>query len=212
MHQPQAFPDYRIARARQPTPLLLGQSDYVTPQRVNEQRLRELRKHGFTAYASRNRFFDQVQNGTLQPLPGSIHPDVDLKDRWQTVQYRPANVGVTSHVSTNETRSLAAAAGVQRAQIARPDLVIDPIVREWRLRSLTAHIMRIPIRENDDVSGVELERLPVGHVDNSTALDHQMVKQEMSPSGSQRVRQVFGSRGGESPRGREFSGEEDGAV
>src|SRR5215469_5751920 len=156
MHQPQAFPHYGIARARQPAPLPFGQSGYVTPQRVNEQRLGQLRKHGFTADASRNRFFDQVQNGTLEPLPGSIGPDVDLENRWQAVQDRPADVGVTSHVSTNETRSLAAATGVQRAQIASPDLVVDPVVREWWLCSLAAHVMCIPIGENDDIPGVEL--------------------------------------------------------
>src|SRR5215472_12329415 len=169
MHQPQAFPDYRIARARQPTPLLLGQSDNVTPQRVNEQRLRELRKHGFTAYASRNRFFDQVQNGTLQPLPGPVCPDVDLKDRWQAVQYWPADVRVTSHVSTNETRSLAAAAGEQRAQVVRLDLVVDAVVRERSLSSLAAHMMWIPVRENDDISGLEFESFPIRHFDNGTA-------------------------------------------
>src|SRR6185437_1706242 len=104
-----------------------------------------------TAYASGNRLFHQVQNGTFQPLPRPICPDVDLKHRWQAAQYRPADVGVTSHVSANEMGSFAAAASLQRAQIARRDLVPDPVVRKWALRSLTAHVMSIPIRENDDI-------------------------------------------------------------
>jgi hypothetical protein len=82
MHQAQAFPHDRIASPREPTLLLFGQAGNVTSQGVNEQGLGELRQHGFTAYASRNRFFDQMQNGTLQPLSGSIAANVDLKNRW----------------------------------------------------------------------------------------------------------------------------------
>jgi hypothetical protein len=96
-------------------------------------------------------------------------------------------VGVASHVSTHEAGSLAAAAGVQRAQIARLDLVVDAVVRERPLRSLAAHMMSIPIGENNDISRVELEGFPVRHFNNGTPVDHKMVEQKMDSAGSERT-------------------------
>src|SRR5437016_91173 len=112
MQQSEAFAHDGIARSREPAHLLFGQAGNVAPQGVDEQGLREFGKHGFAADTSRTRFFHQVQNGILQPVPGTIGSDVDLKNRWKSGQYRAAEVGVASHVPTDEPRNSAAAAGV----------------------------------------------------------------------------------------------------
>src|SRR5579862_7796378 len=72
--------------------------------------------------------------------------------------------------------------------------------------------MCIAIREDDDISGVELEGCPIRRFDHGAALDHQVVNQEMRGSRSEPVCHIF--RGGrrESPGSGEFSIEEHGSV
>ena len=105
VQQAEALPHDGIARSREPSHLLFGQAGNVAPQGIDEQGLREFGKHGFAADPSRSCFVHQVQDGTLQPVPGAIRPDVDLKDGRKSVQYRPAEVGVASHVPAHEPRS-----------------------------------------------------------------------------------------------------------
>src|SRR5713226_10134731 len=126
VQQSEAFPDDRIARSREPSHLLFRQAGDVAPQGVDEQGLGEFGKHGFAADPSRSRFFDEVQDGTLKPMPGAIRSDVDLKDGRKSAQYRPAEVGVASHVPTHEPRNITAAASAQSTQVAGLDLGGNP--------------------------------------------------------------------------------------
>src|SRR5437763_242648 len=82
-----------------------------------------------TANPSRSCFFDQVQDGILKPVPGAIRSDIDCKDGGQSFEYRPAQVGVASHVPANKPRGITAAAGLQRTQVARFDLGRNPVRR-----------------------------------------------------------------------------------
>jgi hypothetical protein len=52
-------------------------------------------------------------------------------------------------------------------------------------------MVNISIWENDNVSGVELEGLPIRHFDDGLALNQQMVEQKMWRSGSERTRHLL---------------------
>jgi hypothetical protein len=73
--QPEAFPHDRIARSGQPSGL---EARNVAPQNVDKQRLGEFSEHGFAADPSRSCFFDQVQDGVLEPVPGAIRSMLTL--------------------------------------------------------------------------------------------------------------------------------------
>src|SRR6187397_2852369 len=105
MQQAETFPHDGIARSSEPAHLLFRQSVDIAPQGVDEQGLRELGEHGFAADASRSCFFDQVQDGILEPVPGAIGSDVDRKNGRKSAEYRATEVRVASHVSTNESRN-----------------------------------------------------------------------------------------------------------
>src|SRR5262249_61020643 len=103
----------------EPSHLLFRQASNVATQRINEQSLRQFGKHGFATDVSRSGFFYQVQNGTLQPVPGVIRPAVHLKNRRKFAEDGPADIGVASHVPAHISGSSTAATGLQRTQGAR---------------------------------------------------------------------------------------------
>ena len=159
---PRLFPTMGSRAPSEPPHLLFGQAGNVAPQGVDEQGLREFGKHGLAADSSRSCFFDQVQYGILKPVPGAIRSDVDLEDGRQSVQYRPAQVGIASHVPADEPRSVTAAASLQSTQVACLDLGSNPVVREWPYRPFpAAHMVRIPMGKDDDISGLKLDGLSI---------------------------------------------------
>ena len=102
-----------------------------------------------------------------------IRPDVHLEDRRQSVEDRAAEVRLARHVPAHEPGDGTAAAGAQRAQIARLDLGRDPVIREWRPgRLFAAHVVRIAMRKDDDVTRRELEGFSILHLDEGAAFDH----------------------------------------
>ena len=136
-----------------------------------------------------------------------------LKTGRQSVEDRPTEVRVARHVPAHEPRDVAAAAGAQRAQVARLDLRRDPVVRERRPRPLAAaHVVRIPVRKDDDVSGRERDGLSIFHLDHGAAVDHQMVEDQVRRTRRDRRRHHLRRRRREPPGRREFGGEEHGAV
>jgi len=85
MQQSEAFSHDGIARSPEPPHLLFRQAGNVPPQGIDEQSLRKLRKHGRAADLSRSCFFDQVQDGILKPVPGTIPSNIDLEDARQSL-------------------------------------------------------------------------------------------------------------------------------
>ena len=158
MQQAEAFSHDGIARCPRAIRFAVRANPRCSAARYPRTSLGEFGKHGFAADSSRSGFFHQVQNGILQPLPGAIGPDVDLKDGRKSAQDRAAEVGVASHVPAHEPRNFTTSAGVQRTQVARLDLGADPVVREWpRCPFAAAHVVSIPMRKDDDISGPEFE-------------------------------------------------------
>ena len=83
MKQAETFPHDGITHPCESSRLLFGEARHIAPQGVHEQGFRKLGEHRFAADSPRSGFFDQVQNGILQPESGGIRPDVYLKNRWQ---------------------------------------------------------------------------------------------------------------------------------
>lgn len=62
----------------------------------------------------------------------------------------------------------------------RLDLRSDSIIREWLVRVFAAaHVVRISIWKDDDVSGLEFNKLPIHQLDESTAFDDQVIEHKV---------------------------------
>src|SRR5215470_20172229 len=107
-----------------------------------------------------------MQDGGLQPVPGRIRPHVDFEDRRQPVEDRATEMRVAHHVTADEARYGPAAARTKGTEVARLDLRGNPVVRERApCFSSAAHMVRIAMREDDDISGGECDALTVFHLD-----------------------------------------------
>src|SRR5262245_3859020 len=136
-----------------------------------------------------------MHDGVFEPVLRGIHPHVDLEDRRKSIEDRAAEMRVAGHVPTHELRYGAAAARTERTEIARLDLRGNPVIREWRSRTLsTAHVMRIAMRKDDHVSRREHDGLSVFHLDETVAVNQQMIEDEMRRTRSDLLRQKLRSR------------------
>src|SRR5262245_20449220 len=118
-----------------------------------------------------------MQDGTLKPLPGAIAPDIDLENRWKSVQYRTAEIRIASHVPAYESRNSTAAASPQRTQVARFDLGRNCVVRKWSgCASAAGHVVLVRVRKNDDVPGCQLDGGSIDQLHPCSTIDNEMVE------------------------------------
>jgi hypothetical protein len=125
VQQSEAFPHDWITGACEPSSLVFWQTCDVSAQGVDEKGLGKLRQHRIAADSARRRFLNQMQNGALKPLAGSICPDIDLEDGRQSVEDGTAEVWIASHEPAHKSRGFAPTSDSQRSQVAILQLLHD---------------------------------------------------------------------------------------
>src|SRR5690349_12158459 len=87
---------------------------------------------------------------------------------------------ITSHVSANQARSLPTSARAQRSQIARLNLRQDAVIWERPLGFLAAaHVVRIAVRKDHDISSREFDGRSIVHLYQRPAIEQEMIRHDI---------------------------------
>jgi hypothetical protein len=71
----------------------------------------------------------------------------------------------------------------------RLDFRVNPVVGKWPRRPhAAAHVVRIAMRKDDDISGLQLDGMSIRHLDDRAAVDDEMVKHQVRHSHAERGR------------------------
>ena len=191
MHQRQGLADKRVAQTCQPAGLLGWQGLEISTNHLDEHQLAQLRQHAFAAGALLGRFHRRQADELAEPV-GVVAGLVSGRDhRRQIVDQRIERLGITSEEPADELggdRSLGAIIDEDR------QLTGGGRVERARRSAVSPHArtagedMRVASGEDEDIAGLDHDRLLADEVGEATAFGNDVIRDQM-PGARQDLRE-----------------------
>ena len=200
MQQRQSARHERVFQAGEPSRLLLRQGLDVVTQRLDEEQLGQFCQHRLRAGPARADLVRGELERALHPVGGAATPSIEAQHRRQDAGKEIAFEALATEEAAHNARGLAAAAMTDHQKSAIHRRAHDLSCRYRRQVEMASQNVRMIVGKDDDLAGLDIDRLEMRDLRAQPALDYVVVENEVIDAVEQRAAILRDKLGADAPR------------